>query len=400
MPHFNYQGTTQDGQKVSGSIDAPNEAEAKSVLRKERIRVSDISLKTSAPAASFLNSVSLKDVSAFTRQFASMLSAAIPLVDCLEAIAEQTENKVLRAAVRKIWSDVQSGVTLAEGLMRHPKIFNCLYCSMVRAGEAAGILPDVLVRLADYQEKTVMVRRKVISAFAYPTLVAAVAAGAVIALLTFVVPTFSSMLNELGASLPLSTRIVIAVSDISRIWLAPVLLIVFVLGIFMVSLYQGNKRMRLSIDGLGLSLPLVGPLQKKSAVSRFARTFGALLKGGVPIADALEITSSTAGNSILEQGFLKALESIRSGQPLAAPLKATGIFPPMVIQMIGVGEKSGNLPEMLSKVSDYYDAEVDSAITTLTSILEPVLIVIMGIVIAGVLISMYLPMFEMVGSIG
>lgn len=400
MPHYNYQGTAQDGQKVSGSIDAPNEADVKSLLRKERIRVSEISVKTTAPAAELFNGVGLRDVSAFTRQFASMLSASIPLVDCLEAIGAQTENKVLRATVRRIWSDVQSGVTLAEGLTRHPKIFNRLYCSMVRAGEAAGILADVLVRLADYQEKTVSVRRKVISAFAYPALVATVAAGAVIALLTFVVPTFSTMLDELGATLPLSTRVVIAVSDIARSWLTPILLIIIVLGVVMVSLYRRNKRLRLSLDALGLSIPLVGPLQKKSAVSRFARTFGSLLKGGVPIADALEITSSTAGNSVLEQGFLKALEAIRSGQSLAAPLKETGVFPPMVIQMIGVGEKSGNLPEMLAKVSDYYDAEVDSAITTLTSILEPVLIVIMGIVIAGVLISMYLPMFEMVGSIG
>jgi type IV pilus assembly protein PilC len=400
MPHYTYQGISPAGKKVSGAIEAPNETEAKSLLRRSRVRVSEIKVKTPLSGISFFNGVGLKDVSAFTRQFSSMISSAIPLVECLEAIGEQTENKTLRAAVRKIYSDVQSGTTLAEAFSRYPKIFNKLYCSMVRAGEAAGILGDILVRLADYQEKTVSVQRKVISAFAYPALVAVVAIGAVIALLTFVVPTFSSMLNELGATLPFSTRLVIGISDFAKTWTLPVFLVVGCGSIAAMSLYQKNDRFRLSIDAFALSVPLFGLLQKKSAVSRFARTFGALLKGGVPIADALEITSSTAGNRVLEQGFLRALEAIRSGQPLAAPLKATGIFPPMVVQMIGVGEKSGNLPEMLAKISDYYDTEVDSTITTLTSILEPALIVVMGVVIAGVLISMYLPMFEMVGSIG
>jgi type IV pilus assembly protein PilC len=352
------------------------------------------------PFSGLFNRVGLKEISAFTRQFSSMNSAAIPLADCLGAIGEQTENPVLRAAVRKIWSDVLSGVSLAEALSRYPKFFNRLYCSMVRAGEAAGILPDVLVRLADYQEKTVAVQRRVVSAFAYPALVAMVAVAAVVALMTFVVPTFSTMLAELGAKLPLSTRIVIGMSAIVKAWFFPVFLVTGTGIIAVVYLYERNERMRLSIDAASLSLPLFGQLQKKSAVSRFARTFGALLKGGVPIADAMEITSSTAGNSLLERGFLKTLESIRGGQPLAPSLKATGVFPPMVIQMIGVGEKSGNLPDMLAKISDYYDAEVDSAITTLTTILEPALIVVMGIFIAGVLISMYLPMFEMVGSIG
>jgi type IV pilus assembly protein PilC len=231
-------------------------------------------------------------------------------------------------------------------------------------------------------------------------LVAMVAAAALVALMTFVVPTFSTMLAELGAQLPLSTRIVIKASEIVKMWLLPAVVIAVAVSMVIVYLYRKHDRVRFAIDSLKLRLPLLGPLQKKSAVSRFSRTFGALLSGGVPIADALEITSTTAGNRVLEKGFLKTLEAIRSGQPLAAPLKATGVFPPMVIQMIAVGEKSGNLPEMLVKIADYYDTEVDSAITTLTSILEPALIVIMGVFIAIVLISMYLPMFEMIGSIG
>jgi type IV pilus assembly protein PilC len=400
MPHYNYQGVARNGKNETGTIEAASETIARQELRTKRIRVVELKVKSGMPFSGLFGGVGLKDVSAFTRQFSSMNSAAIPLVECLGAIGEQTENKTLRAAVRKIWSDVQSGVTLAEALSRFPKIFNRLYCSMVKAGEAAGILSDVLVRLADYQEKSVAIRRKVISAFAYPAMVALVAVAAVVALMTYVVPTFSSMLAELGAKLPLVTRVVIGISEIVKAWVLPVVLIIGSGALTVFYLYQKNDRMKMALDTASLSLPLFGSLQKKSAVSRFARTFGALLKGGVPIADAMAITSSTAGNRLLEEGFLKTLESIRGGQPLAPSLKATGVFPPMVIQMIAVGEKSGNLPEMLAKISDYYDTEVDSAITTLTTILEPALIIIMGIVISGVLISMYLPMFEMVGSVG
>jgi len=401
MPHYKYEGITQNGKQVSGTVEAADDNAVKSTLRKTRIRVTAVKEKQPSLNFGFIHrGVRLKDVSAFTRQFASMNSSAIPLVQCLDAIAEQTENRTLRGAVQKISADVQSGVSLAEALSRHPAIFNRLYCTMVKAGEAAGILPAILLRLADYQEKTVGIRRRVAGAFAYPVLVAFVAAGAVVALMTFVVPTFSTMLAELGAQLPLSTRIVIKASEIVKTWLLPVVFAGTVAAILFAYMYRKFDKVRLSIDSLKLRLPLFGDLQKKSAVSRFSRTFGALLNGGVPIADALEITSTTAGNRVLEQGFLKTLEAIRSGQPLAPPLKATGVFPPMVIQMISVGEKSGQLPEMLVKIADYYDTEVDSAITMLTSILEPALIVIMGIFIALVLISMYLPMFEMVGSIG
>jgi type IV pilus assembly protein PilC len=400
MPNFHYEGVNYGGKKVSGSLEAAGETEAKALLRKDRIRVTSLREKKAAQPFSFGGRVRLKDVSAFTRQFASMNSSAIPLVQSLDALGEQTGNKTLRAAVRAISADVQAGISLAEALSRRPRIFNRLYCAMVRAGEAAGILPSVLLRLADYQEKAVNVRRRVTSAFAYPALVASVAAVALVALMTFVVPTFSSMLSELGAQLPLSTRVVIAASDLVRTWIFPLLLAAAAVTVAAVYLYRTNEQVRFSMDALQLRLPLFGSLQKKSAVSRFSRTFGSLLTGGVPIAEALEITADTAGNRVLEKGFMRTLEAIRSGQPLAAPLKETGVFPPMVVQMIGVGEKSGQLPEMLAKISDYYDTEVDASITALTSILEPALIVIMGVVIAGVLISMYLPMFEMVNSIG
>ncbi|MBN2036355.1 MAG: type II secretion system F family protein [Chitinispirillaceae bacterium] len=400
MPTFNYRGVNYSGSSVSGAIEASSSDDARLRLRKDRIRVTDLRERRAVPVFGFRGRVGLRDASAFTRQFASMNSSAIPLVASLDALTEQTGNRILREAIRKISGDVQSGVSLAEALSRHPRIFNRLYCAMVKAGEAAGILSSVLLRLAEYQEKAVAVRNRVIGAFAYPMLVAVVAAVAVVALMTFVVPTFASMLSELGAELPLSTRIVIGTSEFLKIWIVPSILVMAVAGIALMFLYRTNLRFRLSMDELNLRLPLFGDLQKKSAVSRFSRTFGALLAGGVPIAEALEITATTAGNSVLEQGFQRTLEAIRSGRSLAEPLKETGVFPPMVIQMVGVGERSGNLPEMLAKIADYYDNEVDTAITTLTSILEPALIVLMGIVVAGVLISMYLPMFEMVGSIG
>jgi type IV pilus assembly protein PilC len=400
MPKYHYQGVNVSGKRVEGAIEAASNDEAKALLRKDRIRVTDLREKKQAALFSFGGSVKLRDVSEFTRQFASMNSSAIPLVASLDAITEQTENKVLKQASQRISSDVQSGVSLAEALSRHPKIFNRLYCAMVKAGEAAGILSSVLLRLADYQEKAVALRTRVKSAFAYPALVAAVAVAALIALMTLVVPTFSAMLSELGAELPLSTRIVIGASGFMKVWLLPIAAALAIIIVACIYLYRNNSQVKLGFDTMALKLPLFGDLQKKNAIARFSRTFGALLTGGVPIAEALEITSNTAGNRLLEQGFLKTLDAIRRGRPLADPLKETGLFPPMVIQMVGVGERSGNLPEMLAKISDYYDSEVDTAITTLISLLEPALIVVMGVVMAGVLISMYLPMFSMVGSIG
>jgi type IV pilus assembly protein PilC len=400
MPHFRYRGTTNTGKPAAGAIEAASEAEATALLRRERLRVIEIAEKKAPKLFSFSGRVSRKHLSEFTRQFAAMSASGIPLVECLGAIAAQTENRQLQQIVLAVSNDVQSGVSLAEAFSRHPGVFNRLYCAMVKAGEAAGILDSILLRLADYQEKAVALQRRITSALTYPALVTFVAVGAIVALFTFVVPTFSSMLAELGAKLPWSTQLVITASVVVKTWLPIGVLLVAALGFTSVYLYRNNKKIRLSLDALALRLPLFGSLQKKNAVSRFARTFGSLLSGGVPIAEALAITSNTAGNRVLEEGFLKTLDAIRGGQPLAQPLRETKIFPPMVIQMIAVGERSGKLPDMLAKISDYYETEVDTAITTLTSIIEPVLLVVMGAVIACVLISMYLPMFQMVGSLG
>jgi type IV pilus assembly protein PilC len=400
MPRYRYQGTTQAGKRAAGAVEASSEAEAKSRLRRERIRVIEIGEKKPVRLFALSGRVNRKHLSEFTRQFAAMSASGIPLVECLGAIAEQTENKQLQQIVVAVSSDVQAGASLAEALSRHPRAFNRLYCAMVKAGEAAGILDAIMLRLADYQEKSVALRRRITSALSYPALVMFVALGALVALFTFVVPTFSSMLSELGAKLPWSTQMVIALSDVVKTWFPAGAAIVVGLSFASVYFYTRNQKVRRRFDDLSLRMPVFGNLQKKNAVSRFARTFGALLSGGVPIAEALSITSNTAGNRVLEEGFLKTLDAIRGGQPLAQPLRETGIFPPMVIQMIAVGERSGKLPDMLAKISDYYDIEVDTAITTLTSVLEPVMIVVMGVVIAGVLISMYLPMFQMVSSLG
>ena len=349
MPIYKYTGVASSGKEVKGEISASNETEAQSLLRKDRIHVVALKEKSRPGTISFSSRLSLKDISGFTRQFASMNAAAIPLVQCLESIEEQTENKALRSIVQRICADVQSGVSLAEALARHPKTFNRLYCSMVKAGEAAGILSDVLERLADYQEKAVAVGRRVKGAFAYPLLIAVVAIGALVALMTYVVPTFATMLAELNTALPFVTRFVIMASNIIKTWL-PIVVIAIGAGVFAILYsYRTNESARLFIDAFSLKLPLFGDLQKKSAVSRFSRTFGALLSGGVPVADALEITTTTAGNRVLEQAFLKTLEAIRVGKPLAEPLKATGIFPPMVVQMVAVGRGAGTCRQCLRR---------------------------------------------------
>lgn len=400
MPTFTYKGSLLDGSSITGEIDAADKSEAKNLLLKKRTQVLAIRPKSIEISIPTFNKVSIQHLAEFTRQLAAMNSAGLPLIQCLDTIAKQTENKILYKSIREISGAVQAGSTLADAMQKHTPIFNPLYCAMIKAGEAGGILENILTRLADYLEKTAELRKKIKSALTYPAVVAIVAIGALIALMTFVVPTFAEMLQNLGAELPASTLMVIAISDFLRQWLP----LVFLLGVILYALaiisYRKNPSFEKLIDSIKLKLPLYGNLLRKSAVSRFSRTLGALLSGGVTLTNGLEITAKTAGNRIIEEGILKTLESIKSGKGMAEPLEETGVFPPMVIQMISVGEKTGDLPVMLSKVSDYYDKEVDSAVTGLISIIEPVLIVVMGIIIAGVLISMYLPMFDMISGMG
>jgi type IV pilus assembly protein PilC len=398
MARFSYVGVTSSGKQVKGEIQASNRNEVVSLLRKKKLRPISIKNKGIEINLSFGSGIKLQDISRFTRQFSAMTSAGLPLVQCLDILGEQTENKNLASAVKQVSTDIQGGNTLADALQKHPKIFNSLYCNMVAAGEASGSLDVVLSRLAEYQEKSDALRRKIKGAMTYPVVVLVIAVIATVAMLTFVVPTFAQMFTDLGGSLPLPTKIVMTISDFLQHFF--LLIIIAGIGSFVaLSYYYKTENGRLKIDGLKLKIPIFGDLERKSSIGRFAQTLSTLLSSGVSILDALSITAKTAGNKVLEKGILRTLERITGGLTIAEPLKDTGVFPPMVIHMISVGEKTGDLSEMLKKISDFYTEEVDGAVDALTSIIEPVMIVGMGLIVGGILIAMYLPMFDMIGTI-
>lgn len=398
MAHFSYVGVTSGGKQVKGELQAANKNEAVSLLRKKKVRPISIKASGFELKLPFLDSVKLQDISRFTRQFSAMTSAGLPLVQCLDILGGQTENKKLAAAIKQISSDIQGGNTLADALFKHPSIFNPLYCNMVSAGEASGSLDTVLSRLAEYLEKSDALIRKIKGAMTYPVIVLCVAVGATTAMLTFVVPTFANMFEDVGGTLPLPTQIVMNISTFLQTFFPLILLSVAGIAVGVGSYYKTPDG-KLRIDKIKLKIPVFGDLERKSAISRFAQTLSTLLTSGVTILDALSITAKTAGNKVLEKGIVRTLERISGGLTIAEPLKETGVFPPMVIHMIAVGEKTGDLAEMLKKIAQFYQEEVDAAIEALTSIIEPIMIVMMGIVIGGILIAMYLPMFDMIGTV-
>jgi len=398
MAKFSYKGKSVNGKTIEGEVEAESLEAAKALIKKKRVK--DASVKRAGGKGfSFGTGIGLKDLSRFTRQFSAMNQAGLPLIQCLDILSEQTENKNLAVRIRKISNDIQGGGTLAESMEKHKPVFSELYCQMVRAGEAGGILDTILQRLADYQEAAEALRRKIKGALTYPVMVAVVATGAVIALMTLVVPVFANMFKDMGGSLPAPTRMVMDISDFLKhnIWWMLILAIGAVVGLLQA--IEKSPKFKFFWDGLMLKLPLFGDLQRKGAVARFCRTLGTLLSSGVPILDALTVTAKTSGNVVLEAGIFRTVEAISGGQSIAEPLKATGVFPPMVIQMIAVGERTGGLSDMLTRVSDFYDTEVEAAVESLTSMLEPLVIVVLGGVIGAVLIAMYLPMFEMAGNI-
>lgn len=399
MSKWIYKGKTAAGKEVSGEVEAANKGDAEILLRKKRIRATTVKRKPMGMKFSMGGGVPLKNLARFTRQFSAMTSAGLPLIQCLDILGEQTEDEVLKQAIMQVASDIQGGATLADSLAKHKKIFSELYCQMIAAGEAGGILDTILLRLAEYQEKAEALRRKIKGAMTYPVIVAVVAVAAVAILMIFVVPIFANMFAEGNAKLPLPTRIVMGASDFIRGWF-PAIFAGLVIALVALFRYYKTDKGKLKLDTILLRAPVVGDLERKSCISRFTRTLGTLLNSGVSIIDALQVTAKTAGNRVLELGIYKTLESISGGQTIADPLKATGVFPPMVIQMIAVGERTGGLSEMLIKISDFYDDEVDAAVETLTSMIEPMVIVVLGSIIGGVLVAMYLPMFEMANTVG
>ena len=398
MAVFEYKGKTLAGAPVQGSLKAKSREDLERVLRQNRILVTTITKKAPDINIKFGTGISRLDISRFTRQFATMIGAGLPMVQCLEIMASQTDSVELSKVVTQVKEGVQGGATLADALARHPKVFDQLYSNMVQAGEVGGALDVILLRLAAYREKSDQLIRKVKGAMVYPSVIVVVAAGVTFGMLTFIVPVFAKMFGGLNAELPMPTQYVLAISHFLQDYFLFLTIgsIAFVVGLLW---WKKTPTGALLFDKFMLMTPIFGNLIRKSAVARFTRTLGTLLSSGVSIIEAMEITAKTAGNVVIANAINKSVLSIAEGDTITGPLKESGVFPPMVTQMIAVGEKTGGLDDMLSKIADFYDEEVDEAVTALTSIIEPIIIVFMGIVIGGILIAMYLPMFDIIGKI-
>jgi type IV pilus assembly protein PilC len=402
MPTFAYSGRTRSGETVTGERAAESADAAVAALRREQIRVTRIDqsrAKAEAkPKPAKGKGVPAKNLAIFTRQFSVMIDAGLPLVQCLDILGKQEPNKHFSAAILKVREDVEAGAALADAMKRHPKIFDALYSNMVAAGEAGGILDTILKRLAVYIEKNVKLKGDVKSAMIYPVAVIVIAAVVVAAILWKVIPTFAALFAGLGAQLPLPTRVVIALSDAVVAWGWLLVVALFGAG-FAVTRYYATESGRFTIDALLLKTPVLGNILRKVAVARFCRTLSTLLSSGVPILDGLDITGRTSGNAIIEAAIQKTRVGIEGGETVSAPLRETNVFPSMVVQMINVGETTGALDAMLSKIADFYEEEVDSAVAGMLTLLEPIMIAFLGVVVGGIVIAMYLPIFDLISKL-
>ena len=399
MPTFEWKGM-RGGQAQTGVLNAASKAAAEAILRRQRIEAPSIKEKGKEIALpKFGGRVPPQMVAIFTRQFSVMIDAGLPLVQCLEILGGQQQNKVFKKALIQIRQDVESGSNLADAMRKHPKIFNDLYTNMVAAGEAGGILDTILQRLAQYIEKAVKLNSQVKSAMIYPVAVISIACIVVAVILWKVIPVFAALFKGLGAELPMPTLIVMHLSDflVDYWWL-----IILVVGaaVFFLRRYHDTYKGKRVIDGFLLKVPIFGLLLRKIAVARFCRTLSTLTASGVPILDGLQITARTAGNSVIEDAIMATRKSVEEGKTISEPLGDTDVFPPMVVQMIAVGEQTGALDTMLSKIADFYEDEVDVAVAGLMKLLEPLLIAFLGVAIGGIVIAMYMPMFSLIGKVG
>lgn len=400
MPVFTYRGTNRSGASVSGELTATNKAEVQNILRRQQINATKMSEKGKEfNLPTFGAGVKPKELAVFTRQFSVMIDAGLPLVQCLEILAGQQENPMFRKVLTGTRSSVEGGTTLSAAMKQYPKVFDALFVNMVEAGETGGILDTILQRLATYIEKNVKLKRAVKSALVYPIGVVTVAGGVITLLLWKVVPIFATLFAGLGVDLPLPTKIVIGMSNfVGSIF--GLLILVGLIGVCIcLKVWYGTPGGRYAIDRTLLRLPVVGLLLRKIAVARFTRTLGTLISSGVPILEGLDITGRTAGNAVIERALQKVRKSLEEGKSLTDPLKETNVFPGMVTQMIGVGEQTGAMDAMLQKIADFYEEEVDAAVKDLLTALEPVMIVFLGTVVGGVVISMYLPLFSLIGKL-
>jgi type IV pilus assembly protein PilC len=395
MPNFEYTARTATGEEATGTMEASSREEVVQQLRKNRMVVVRVREKKKRKTGA---RVPTRDIVVFTRQFATMVNSGLPLVQALDILAKQTENPQLSETTKQVVYDVESGNTLADALEKHPKVFTQLYVNMVAAGEAGGILDTIMLRLASFLEKNDAIVRKVKGAMVYPSVIFSVAGICILVLLIFVIPTFQVMFASVGVPLPLPTRVVIGISDfLQNFW--HVLIVASVATFFAIKAYYGTDNGRLMLDKIMLKAPVMGDLLRKSAVSRFTRTLGTLLASGVSILDGLEITARTAGNRVVHDAVMDSRSSIAGGDTIAGPLERSDVFPPMVTSMIAVGEATGGLDEMLSKIADFYDDEVDTAVSTLLSLLEPIMIVFLGVIVGGMIVAMYLPIFDMINAV-
>ncbi len=402
MATFAFSGRTRSGESISGERVADSVEAATAALRREQIQVTRIAaVKARAEAKAGKSRdkrVNAKNLAVFTRQFSVMIDAGLPLVQCLDILGGQEEDKGFAKVIGDTRADVEGGASLADAMRKHPKAFDALYTNMIAAGEAGGILDTILKRLAVYIEKNVKLKGQVKSAMIYPVAVLTIAAGVVAVILWKVIPTFAAMFAGLGADLPFFTRVVIWMSN-SLIRYMPFIIVGIVAGVFGFRQYYATSNGRHVVDRVMLKLPILGLILRKISVARFCRTLSTLISSGVPILDGLDITARTSGNVIIEDAILATRKSIERGETVSGPLKETGVFPPMVTQMIGVGEATGALDTMLGKIADFYEEEVDTAVAGLLTLMEPLMIAILGVIVGGIVIAMYLPIFGMISQL-
>ena len=425
MANFQYSALDAKGEQTTGAVSAASEAEAIQQLRgkglyptqiteegktKGKGKAAPAKSKTAAKAKTASKGhlggrIKPKSLMIFTRQLATLIDSGLPLLRSLTVLEKQEPNPVLKATVSALAENVQGGSTFSESLAQHPKIFNKLYVNMVKAGELGGVLEIVLNRLAEYQEKAQKLKNKIVSAMVYPVIVMFIAVAILVFLMIFIVPKFKEMFTNTDSELPLISKIVFGMSEffLARPLIVPNVVFVFIMfgiGVFLFNLWGRTSGGRVIIDNMKLKMPVLGDIQRKSAVSRFSRTLGTLVTSGVPILQALNITRDTAGNVVISNAIEKVHEAVKEGETIVTPLQASGVFPNMVISMVDVGEETGQLPEMLLKVADVYDDEVDNAVTALTSILEPIMIVILALIVGAVVFALFLPLIKMISTMG
>lgn len=401
MPEFLWSGSNKQGRTLSGTITAATRKDAADLLEKRGVSNAKVRTKGMdlSKLGKFGTNISDKQLATFTRQFATMINAGLPLVNCLQILGRQQDNKAFASIIGELTSDVEKGGTLAEAMGRHSAIFNELYVNMVSAGEQGGILDTILARLATHLEKAASLRSKIKTAMLYPMVVMIVLALVISVMLIFIIPIFENMFADLGGDLPGPTKLVIA---LSKFFVGNIVFIIagVIAAIVGYKMWYKTDTGQKVIDKIKLSMPVFGQLQSKMAIARFTRTLGTLVSSGVAILDGLSITSKTAGNRVVADAIMQARTSISGGENISNPLEASGVFPTMVTSMIAVGEETGGLDEMLLKIADFYEEEVDVAVAGLTSILEPIMIVVLGTVVGGMVIAMYLPIFDLIGAVG